>query len=157
MTPSIDERLASVLRALSEVILPHLPDHATFAQEQAHLAIGHLGIIRAQLDQAPAYEREELDDAAALGKALSAAIPAGDHTDPSLATLRRALQGSEGDDDVRARCQAIHDAIEDLVRAVGRQGCPDSRRSLSMAILDHEDRRARKDRKWFAPFGFDTA
>lgn len=155
MTPNIDERLASVVRALSEVILPHLPDHAALAQEQAHLAIGHLQIIRAQLDQAPAYEREELDDAIALGNALCAAIPAGNHTDDSLRTLRRALE-APADGDVRDRCRAIHDAIEDLVRAVGRQGCPDTRHDLSTTILDHEDRRARKDRKWFAAFGFDA-
>ena len=37
MTPNVDERIASVIRSLSEVILPHLPPEASLAQEQAHL------------------------------------------------------------------------------------------------------------------------
>ena len=49
------------MRALSEVILPHLPAEASLAQEQVHLCIGHLQIIRGQIDEAPAFERGELD------------------------------------------------------------------------------------------------
>ena len=37
MTPNVDERLASVIRALTEVVLPHLPPEASLAQEQVHL------------------------------------------------------------------------------------------------------------------------
>ncbi|HMO68292.1 MAG TPA: hypothetical protein PKE25_06450, partial [Novosphingobium sp.] len=66
MIPSIDDRLASVVRALTEGILPHLPADASLAQEQVQLCIGHLQILRAQIDAAPAFEREELADAAAL-------------------------------------------------------------------------------------------
>lgn len=155
MNPSIDDRLASVVRALSEVILPHLPPEASLAQEQAHLAIGHIQIIRAQLDQAPAFEREELDDAITLGKALCEDLTPGNHTGEALAALRLTLGKADGSD-VRGQRHAINQAIQGLIGAVGGQGCPDTRRSLSAIILDHEHARTQKDRKWFAAFGFDT-
>ena len=74
MTPSVDERLASIIRALTEVVLPHLPEDASLAQEQVHLSVGHLQILRAQFDATPAFEREELDDNKALAAALVATI-----------------------------------------------------------------------------------
>ena len=68
----MDDRLASIVRSLTDIILPSLPGDAGLAQEQAHLAIGHLQIIRAQLDALPAFEAEELSDARLLGLALLA-------------------------------------------------------------------------------------
>ena len=59
MNPSVQDRLGSVLRALSGVILPALPKDAGLAQEQAMLAMGHIQIILAQMDAAPAFEEEE--------------------------------------------------------------------------------------------------
>ena len=98
MIPSVDERLASIIRALSEVILPHLPPEASLAQEQAHLAIGHLQILRLQLDAAPAFEREELADAQAIGKALAAAITGGAATTIAIAALAASTAGADGAD-----------------------------------------------------------
>ena len=155
MNPSIDDRLGSVIRALSEVILPHLPAEAALAQEQTHLAIGHLQIIRAQIDDAPAFEREELADAVSLGGALITAIPRDDHTSGALAALAGTIAAADGSD-LRAQHRAVQTAIEQLVKAVSAKGVPDVRRDLSAIIIDHEDRRAQKDRKWFAAFGFDN-
>ncbi len=59
MTPTVDERLASLIRSLSQVVLPHLPPEASLAQEQVHLSLGHLQILRAQIDAAPAFEVED--------------------------------------------------------------------------------------------------
>ena len=154
MNPSIDDRIGSVIRALSDVILPHLPAEAPLAQEQAQLAIGHLQIIRAQLDDAPAFERGELDDAIAVARALRAAIPEDGDTGTALAALQGALDAADGSD-VRGQRHALNLAIEQLVQAVGRKGDPGIRETLSTIILDHEYHRAQKDRKWFAAFGFD--
>ena len=66
MTPSTDERIASVIRSLTEVILPHLPADASLAQEQCQLAIGHLQILRLQIDGIQDFEAEELADTRVL-------------------------------------------------------------------------------------------
>ena len=152
MIPSIDERLASVVRALGEVIIPHLPSNASLAREQAQLAIGHLQIIRATLDLAPEYEREELADAIAVGKALTERLgSAGDGLSELAATLATA-NGT----DVRAERQAIYDAVERVVKEVSNGGDQADAEAMQEVILKHEAKRLRKDREWFAPFGFDT-
>ena len=40
MMPSIDLRLASMIRAVEEVLLPALSGHSGLAQEQAQLLLG---------------------------------------------------------------------------------------------------------------------
>lgn len=153
MIPNVDDRLASVIRALSEVVLPHLPPEASLAQEQVQLAVGHLQILRAQLDALPGFEREELSDARALGAAL-VACEGGAETGAAVASLQAAV-AAQGDDG-RALLKAINEAIEALVRAVAVDGGATTRTQLSATILKHEHARAQKDRQWYAPFGFDT-
>jgi hypothetical protein len=163
MSPDIDERLASVVRALSEVILPHLPAEASLAQEQVHLCIGHLQIIRGQIDEAPAFERGELDDALALAEDLSRQLqdaPSGEATIQALADLRAASTAAIGQREsatgVRAGRMGVLQAIDGLVKAVASDGSASAHSLLSTTILKHEAARSLKDRQWFAPFGFDT-
>ncbi|MDP3675350.1 MAG: hypothetical protein Q8R44_09675 [Novosphingobium sp.] len=153
MIPNVDDRLASVIRALTEVVLPHLPPEASLAQEQVQLSVGHLQILRAQLDALPGYEQEELADARALGQAL-ASCSGGPETQAAQTALTAAV-AAQGEQH-RALLKAINEAIEALVRAVGADGDAASRGQLSATILKHEHARSQKDRQWFAPFGFDT-
>lgn len=149
MTPTIDERLASVVRSLTEVVLPHLPADASLAQEQVQLAVGHLQILRAQLDALPAFEQEELADTKAIGTALAQAIPGAEAT-----ALSAAINAADGSD-TRAQHQAINNAIEALVAAAFAAG-DDAREAAQRIILKMENPRVQKDRKWLLPFGFDT-
>lgn len=155
MTPTVDERLASIVRALTEVILPHLPADASLAQEQVQLCIGHIQILRLQLDQIPAFERGELDDAVVLARELDGAIAGGSDTAAALTALQTTATAADGSD-VRGQRQAIHEAIEALVKASARDGSPEGRAALTEKILAHEQVRSLKDREWYAPYGFDT-
>lgn len=155
MTPTVDERLASIVRSLTEVILPHLPPEASLAQEQVHLAIGHLQILRAQLDDVPAFEREELADALALAKALAASISGGAATAAALAGLGTAVADADGSD-VRGQTSAINKGVDAVVKAVSADGDFGVKAKLSAVILEYEKVRVLKDRQWFLPFGFDT-
>src|SRR3546814_13248477 len=93
MTPSTDERIASIIRSLTEVILPHLPADASLAQEQAQLAIGHLQILRLQIDGIQDFEAEELADARLLASELAAAIDGGPRTAAARSRLDAVLAG----------------------------------------------------------------
>lgn len=154
MTPNTDERIASVIRSLTEVILPHLPPEASLAQEQVQLAIGHLQILRLQLDSVPGFEAEELSDTRKLAGELLATIVGGAETESALAAIRAALH--DGGTDVRAGLTAVNLAIEKLVQAVSVDGGADAKQHLFGVILDHEGARVEKDRRWFLPYGFDT-
>lgn len=153
MIPSIDDRLASVVRALTDIILPALPPEAGLAIEQSQLAIGHLQIIVAQLAAAPAHEQEEADDARALASALLAKGEGGAQTRTALATLKGAVAVEDSARDDRV---AIHGAIDALVRATSVDGAAVFRAALGTIIVAHQTPRTIKDRAWFAPMGFDA-
>lgn len=158
MTPNVDERMASVIRSLTEVVLPHLPPEASLAQEQVHLSIGHLQIIRAQLDEFVAFERGELDDALAIGRELADAVSGGTQTMAAVAAVNGAVGAAAGGTpaEVRDQTRAINDAIDSLIVALSADGADGARQKMSHIVLEHEARRANKDRRLFLPFGFDT-
>ena len=158
MIPSTDECLASVVRALTDVVMPSLPAEAGLAREQVELSLGHLQIVRAQLDSIASYEAEELADARILGEALNG-CEGGPETANASAILSDTFAkraGAKGPADIRTARIAIHDAIAALVKAVAADGDAATRSRISRLILDHETRRVAKDRAWFAPFGFDS-
>ncbi len=147
MIPSVDERLGSVIRALTDVVLPSLPPEAGLAQEQVQLCLGQLQILRAQIDGSPAFEADELADAAALARELAGDAAA----DAPLAT---ALSGAEAARDPAAIRTARIDLHEAMAALIARRG---SDPSLARTIIAAEKKRVVKERAWFAPFGFDIA
>jgi len=154
MTPSTDERIASIIRSLTEVILPHLPADASLAQEQVQLAIGHLQILRLQIDGIQDFEAEELADTRVLASELADAIDGGPRTAAARSRLDAVLEDDASG--VRTALSATNKAIEDLVQAVSADGSETARAKLPQLILGHEARRVEKDRRWFLPYGFDT-
>lgn len=153
MNPSVDDRLNSVLRALETVVLPALPPEASLAREQVMLAIGHVRIIQAQRDATPAFEREEYDDLAHMGKAVLAVggVPescARQHNDLAQ-TLADQKQPP------RLASEAIRSAIDALLVAARESESKAYHAALAAQILPLGRERARKDRAWFAIMGFD--
>ncbi len=153
MIPSVDDRLASVVRALTDVIAPSLPPEAALAQEQLQLAVGHLMILRAQLDTTPGYEAEEADDARALGQLLLSAGSGDVQTSAALTALKSAVDAKSSPRESRI---AIHTAIDMLVKATAVDGTPGFRAQIGDIIITHQTPRTMKDRKWFEPMGFDA-
>jgi hypothetical protein len=156
MIPSVDDRLASVVRAITDVILPSLPAEAALAREQAQLAVGHLQILRGQLDAAPAFELEELSDARALGAALLAKGQGGPECSAALAALQAALDINDAKGLPRQRRTEIHAAIDGVIRHAAIDATPGFRQQLATVVIEMETARANKDRKLFAPMGFDA-
>jgi hypothetical protein len=153
MIPSVNDRLASVVRALTDVIMPSLPPEAGLAQEQIQLAIGHLQILQAQMDGSPAFEADEAEDARALGQALLAGGDGGAQTQAALGALKLAVETDAAPRDAR---MAIHTAIDTLVHKAAIDGSADFRAALGKTIIAMQTTRTMKDRQWFAPMGFDA-
>jgi hypothetical protein len=156
MNPSVDDRLASVVRAITDVILPSIPADAGLAREQTQLVIGHLQILRAQLDAVPAFEQEELSDARALAAALLAKGQGGASTTASLNALRDAESQSIAGEHHRDTRRRINQAIDGVIRSCAADGSAAFRAALEQTVIAMEDVRSRKDRKWFSPMGFDS-
>ena len=153
MTPSVDDRLNSVLRALQAVVLPALPASAHLAREQVMLAMGHLQIIQAQRDATQGFESGELSDIEAMAREILAVE--GEETGASArASLNECLAADTGI--ARDRADAIRGAIDTLL--VAAHGADDAayHRRLAAVILPLGLARAKKDRAWFLPMGFDS-
>lgn len=73
MNPSIETRIDSMLRALVEVVLPDLPPGSA-AAEQTALVIGHLDVLKNQVDFGAAFDAYELSCMENLSSALLSAF-----------------------------------------------------------------------------------
>ncbi len=154
MNPSVKDRLGSVVRALNGVVLPALPKEASLAQEQVMLAMGHIQIILAQIDAAPAFLAEEMTDIEHMGAEIAAAATGDGETGMAAAALNTLLADT-ATDAPEARTAAVQDAIDLLLQALARDGDAASRQNVRDIVLQHGAARAEKDRRWFAAMGFD--
>jgi hypothetical protein len=153
MNPSVDDRMNSVLRALQTVVLPALPQEASLAREQVMIAMGHLQIIQAQRDATPGYEAEELTDILGMARQIVDVEGCDGACASVRETLKRAMQESALPP--REAAEAIREAIDALLIVAGQVGTEKYHQKLSQTILPLAQARARKDRSWFAPMGFD--
>ena len=154
MMPSIELRFGTMVRALTEVILPALPPENALAREQAQLLIAHLDLIAAQWPHADAYEARSLAEMAALAEQLATGADGGSATRNAAEELRLCVHdgASQAAGERRA---AIAAAIDKLVNACGRDGSAAFRADLSNAILEYTANQAWRDRVMFAGSGMD--
>lgn len=158
MNPSIDVRIDSMIRALTDFIVPEL-DPAGPGAEQAALVTGHLLVLRGQVDIAEPFERFELRHAADEAHALLAVVqesPAA-ATTAAVGALRSALGASSDADlaQVRGSTERIRSAIEDVVRAAA--GADEAvRAAVRTAVVEHERRMADANRALFLGNGWES-
>lgn len=154
MVPNTDERIASIVRSLTNVILPALPDEASLAQEQVQLCIGHLQILRSQFDQTVDFEVQEIEDAKHLAKTCIESVVGNATTRHAITNLKTLLEPSH-ETKGRDHLNQINSAIEALIQSAFNDE-PKTKDQVTSIILQHEKVRSQKDRHWCAPFGFDT-
>ena len=154
MNPSVKDRLGSVVRALNGVILPALPKEASLAQEQVMLAMGHIQIIIAQMDGSSEFLAEEAADIARMSSEAAAGAKGKTETHAAKGVLDTILADSLTVVP-EMRTAALQDAIDQLLRALARDGDPAALKAVQTIVLTHGALRAEKDRRWFAAMGFD--
>jgi hypothetical protein len=146
--PSIELRIANLIKALSQVVLPAIDPRNALAREQAQLAIGHLQLIALQWRKAAAFEAQALATLRELGEQLADAAAGGGGTMQAAAALREALTLG------RAYAE-LGGAIDRLIRAASADAAPDFRARLDDAVLAHGALQAWRERVWFAATGLD--
>lgn len=62
MTPSIDIRIATIVRAMEDVVAPAIDPGNSLAREQAALVVGQVRLIAAQWSRSEDYARVCLAD-----------------------------------------------------------------------------------------------
>jgi hypothetical protein len=157
MNPSIDVRIDSMIRALSDFVIPELEDGGTGAS-QAALVLGHLHVLRSQIDLAGPFEKFELTTSLELASELLAVAAGGERTESALTGLRAAVAGTSDHDPVavRSSTEALRSNIEDLIRASAVDGDPTLTDQLQTIVLGHERGQANANRSLFLGMGWES-
>lgn len=160
-TPDPETRLKTVVNALREVVIPALPPSEVLASEQAGLCVAQLAMLAEQLRHVSAYEATGLAAMVELGGTLAEHATGGPATAAATTALRRRLDAAEASGtaepatDARERRRDVGLAVDDLIRAVSRDGDPAARTAVRRDVVRHGAEQALRDRTWFAATGMD--
>ncbi|WZU35720.1 hypothetical protein Rruber_05233 (plasmid) [Rhodococcus ruber] len=157
-TPSMEVRLATIVRALEQVIIPALPPDEVLAREQAALSIVHLTTIAEQCRYLAEYEQGCFADMSTLADELVDAAeggPATTATTRELLQILGAVRASTSPSTAHDRRNTLAKGIDSLVRASVRDGSARFRAAQRRLILAHGKRQAIRDRAWFRGHGTD--
>lgn len=151
MTPSIEIRLASMIRSMSDVIIPSIDPGNSLAREQASLMIGQLNLLGLHWRKVFPYAEVCLADLRKCAQGLTA--DGGEATQAAAAGLTAALDADAPDPE--RKYQDCARALEAVVRASAEDGTPAFQAQVERAVLAFGRRQATRDRAWFAMSGFD--
>jgi hypothetical protein len=153
MLPNIDVRIANLIKAMEQVVLPALPKSERLARDQAMLVVGHLRMISGQWKNALRFEQVTLDALTDLADRLSGIVSA-----PFAGELQAAAKAA------RAADRTSIDGLEAAYSALGNVidntilGGPDHvalPQAAVDALFDYGSRNAQLERTWFKAIGFD--
>lgn len=156
MIPRAPERIATMVRALTDVVLPSIDPANSLAQEQARLVVAQLLVLSGQRDEA-LLDRLELAGEISLARSLLAIAPGGSASEAAQAALGKALDevaNRAADEPATAR-GIVRAGIEALVRAATEDGGEALRQATWTRVLAHARGQAERGRAWFAAAGFD--
>ena len=91
MVPDPDLQLKMVIKALSETVTPAVDPNNKVAQEQLHLAVATLGVLRSRLPMTRRYYRALAQDAIALARELEKATGASKPLGAAIDAVSNAL------------------------------------------------------------------
>ena len=146
MNPSNELRINTLLRALSDVVMPSIRDDAPLAKEQLGLVMAHLGAMQVQAGR----EREVSARHDALTRKLATELYPHAQCDGALHVEADALRSAMDSND----CLAMSFAIEGLLAST-RAGKAFKTASASI-VLANESEQNLLGRRWFLPMGFDS-
>ena len=151
-----DLELKSVLRALTEVILPAVDGDNALAIEQTQLVIGMLQLMAARLPLQFRYDCDELARLVTLCETLAA-----HDADGTLSTACRdgaavLARAKASPDEVLASVRALRAASGALIGSAYRDGDEATRAALSREVLAHAEQQLLRERAWFAPQGWES-
>src|SRR4051794_541139 len=156
MNPSVDVRIAAMIRTMETIVMAALP--AGMAKDQAALVVGHLNVLRDQVDFATRYELQQLREARSLALRLMVLTRGGERTTGALNVLADCATATMPSDARSVRdCYACTvTAVEDLVRACGIDGEQVSIVAVNRCIVQYGKEQALRNRAWFSGMGFES-
>jgi hypothetical protein len=157
VNPSTDVRIDSMIRALSDFVIPDLPAGGTGAQ-QAALVLGHLHVLRGQIDLVAPFEEFELRQTVTQAQSLIEVSEGGERTTAAAAALEAALAEVDDRDPgrVRGSAERLRGRIEELLRASAEDGTPAAEERVQGVVVASERVLADAYRSLFAGNGWES-
>lgn len=158
MNPSINQRLDSMIRAMTAIVIPAISEESSLAGEQARLVLGHLHLLRLQMDDAPRYDDMEWRAMKGLGTALEQAAQGGEKTLRARDALSVALRDCASDPSANPALlrERVGTAVEALIDASSADGDAASRKIIAKLVLRHGTVSAVRDRTWYSATQFEA-
>lgn len=161
MRPQI--QIKSVIKALTDVVLPAVDPDNKLAQEQARLAIGLLTLLSQQLPVQYAFDCDELQRLLACSDQLRRTVKGGAETTAALAELSRvtdagtqALAGTGTSPDALLHAvRALRAATGALITQAHRDGDPACRPALRKQVLEMSKEQLLRDRSMLLMQGWE--
>ncbi len=147
MNPSLDLRIRTMIRAVTEIILPGVDKDNALAQEQARLLVGHLHALQQQQPYADRLAAIEGRALKALAHKLINASAGGSVTKAATARVAAAFQTDD-----RA---ALSLTVERLIVDSAADGTEAFLQATNALVLKEAKAAANRGRAWFKLMGFD--
>jgi len=153
MLPSIDLRIANIIKALEQVVQPALAPRERLARDQVNLCIGHLRMIMEQWRWAVAFEARSLDAMIALADNILPSVEIVWHDELASALDRGWWVDRQDLAAVEKAIVALGGVIDRII--LGEDGKYPLTDAVRQAVLDYGEAQAARERAWFAGTGLD--
>jgi len=164
MGPEISTNIASILRAMENVIIPAIDKNQSLAREQAYLTVIYLRMIQEQHDKIFHFRLLEISEYSAILKSLLAKDYSSAAPD-AAAAARQALGDASALQTVqlqaydvfvctaRALREAADALVADLIRARGGDDAIEA--EIASLLIGQAGIEALRERSWVAGLGLD--
>jgi hypothetical protein len=156
-------QIQTIIKAISEDVIPALDQSNQLAMQSAHPAICTLTLISQHLPLEYRYDCDELARLLRSGEVLRSQAKGGEKTSIAVAQLKEAGRiGSDVLDRAKAEPSEVLDAIHRLrtataeaVRAVYDEGSDSAQRAVGQTVLAMSKEQLLRDRAWLIMQGWE--
>lgn len=164
MVPDIALRIQTMLRSMSDTVIPSIPEQESVSREQAYLVMAHLRVIADQIDRGFQFQLAELKDFVTLNLVLSAKATGGVASEACARAAKLCADRARPLTELEVPSQSEIDALilelrqtaDDLVKASIADGTQAFRDYVSAAVTDHAKRQLTRERILSRKTGFDA-
>jgi hypothetical protein len=158
-----DLQIQSMIKAMTDVVLPAVDPNNKLAQEQARLVVGMLSLLAGGLPLQYRFDRDELGRLVTLARDLEANSKGGSQTAAAVAALAAAReQAAQTWERARIEPAELLDAVRELrqlsgalVTAVCADGDSPSQAHTRDSVLASSKEQLLRDRSWLLAQGWE--
>lgn len=161
MRPAI--QIQSMIKSITDVVLPAIDPSNKLAQEQTRLILGTLSLMAKQLPLQYAFDCDELGRLNAFAQQLQAEVSGGDETQAALAALASSQRDAQQildragttPDAIEAAVRTLRATTGSLITGVYRDGDAHGQQQVKVAVLAMSKEQLLRDRAWVAMQGWE--